>query len=65
MSALANNTIFIKTDFYKELEKSKSENDAELRLIKNLYKYTNDSFLKSVWCLDVNTKKIEPVRISF
>jgi site-specific recombinase XerD len=65
MSALANNTIFIKTDFYKELEKSKSENDAELRLMKNLYKYTNDSFLKSVWCLDVNTKKIEPVRISF
>lgn len=65
MSALANNTIFIKTDFYKELEKNKSENDAELGLINKLHKYTNDSFLKSVWCLDVNTNKIEPTRISF
>jgi len=65
MSALTNNTIFIKTDFYKELEKSKCENDAELRLIKKLHKYTNDSFIKSVWCLDVNTNKIEPTRISF
>lgn len=65
MSALANNTIFIKTDFYKELSNSKNENDAELKLINNLHKYTNDSFLKSAWCLDVNTNKIEPPRISF
>jgi hypothetical protein len=65
MSALAKNTIYIKTDFYKELANSKSENAAELALINKLYKYTNDSFLKSVWHLDVNTKKIEPVRISF
>lgn len=65
MSALTNNTIFIKTDFYKELDGSNSEYDAELKLINKLHKYTNDSFLKSVWCLDVNTNKIEPTRISF
>lgn len=65
MSVLTNNTIFIKTDFYKELSNSKNENAAELKLINNLPKYTNDSFLKSVWYLNLNTNKIEPIRISF
>lgn len=65
MGVLVNNAIYVKTDFYKELSYFESENAAELGLIKRLGGYTKDSFLKSVWHLDLNTNKIEPVRISF